>query len=57
MTDSDHLVRLEAATSLAQCPTSASAMALRDALNDNSETVRQAAQRSLEIIDENTKAT
>jgi HEAT repeat protein len=52
LTDTDHLVRLEAVTTLAHCPTQASAMALREALSDNSETVRQAAQQSLEMIDE-----
>jgi HEAT repeat protein len=46
--DEDHLVRLEAATALGNCVSSASVAALTAALDDTSETVRQAVERSLQ---------
>jgi hypothetical protein len=45
--DDDHLVRMEAATALAQAATPGSVAALQEALSDSSEMVREAAQRSL----------
>ncbi len=47
VSDEDHLVRVEAATALAQCPTVAAQEALREALTDNSFAVQQAAEESL----------
>jgi hypothetical protein len=46
--DEDHLVRMEAAVTLAKSLSPASVAALTEALNDKSEVVRQAAQRSLQ---------
>jgi HEAT repeat protein len=47
--DEDHLVRAEAAAALAQCSSTASRLALEDALNDRSGTVQEAAKKSLRI--------
>jgi len=47
--DEDHLVRAEAAAALAQCSSAASRLALEDALNDRSETVQEAAKKSLRM--------
>jgi HEAT repeat protein len=47
LADEDHMVRLEAATALAQCASPASRQALERACGDSSEVVRQAARRSL----------
>ncbi len=46
--DDDHLVRMEAATTLGKSVSPASVAALTAALDDKSEVVRQAAQRSLQ---------
>ena len=46
--DEDHLVRMEAAVTLGKSVSPASVAALTEALNDKSEVVRLAAQRSLE---------
>ena len=46
--DEDHLVRMEAAVTLGKSVSPASVAALTEALNDKSEVVRQAAQRSLQ---------
>jgi hypothetical protein len=48
--DEDHMVRVEAATTLAHSPTPTSRQSLKEALNDTSEIVRQAAQRSLQTM-------
>ncbi len=45
--DEDHLVRMEAATTLGMSVSAASVAALTEVLNDKSEAVRQAAQQSL----------
>lgn len=45
--DEDHLVRMEAATALSNAAAPGSVAALQHALNDSSEVVREAAQRSL----------
>ena len=45
--DEDHLVRMEAATVLADAATPGSVAALQEVLSDSSEVVREAAQRSL----------
>lgn len=45
--DEDHLVRAQAATTLAQCTSTASRRALEEALGDRSHTVREAASASL----------
>jgi len=46
--DEDHLVRAEAATVLGRCPSATARQALHAALTDRSQTVREAARRSLE---------
>jgi HEAT repeat protein len=46
--DEDHLVRMEAVVTLGRCHSPASVAALTEALNDKSEVVRLAAQRSLQ---------
>jgi len=46
--DEDHLVRMEAAVTLGKAASPAGVAALTEALNDKSEIVRQAAQRSLQ---------
>lgn len=48
--DDDHFVRADAAASLGQCDTNASREALRAALVDRSVAVREAAERSLEML-------
>jgi HEAT repeat protein len=45
--DEDHMVRVEAAAALACCTSSASRLALENALGDRSQTVREAAQKGL----------
>lgn len=45
--DDDHLVRMEAAMALADCPSDNSRLALRDALLDRSVSVQNAAERAL----------
>ncbi len=47
LADEDHLVRMEAATALAEAVTPGGVAALKQALADSSEVVREAAQRSL----------
>jgi HEAT repeat protein len=53
LNDEDHLVRMEAAVALGKSFSPASVAALTEAMNDKSEVVRQAAQRSLEQAFEN----
>jgi HEAT repeat protein len=54
--DEDHLVRVEAARALGQCDSVAAYAALREAENDRSLTVREAAAASLEQIGKNSPA-
>lgn len=49
--DEDHVIRSEAAMTLASCPTNTTRQALEEALNDRSQTVQEAARRSLETLD------
>jgi HEAT repeat protein len=51
--DEDHLVRMEAAAALAHGATPAATLALQQALNDSSEVVRAAAERSLAEAEQN----
>lgn len=46
--DDDHVVRIEAAAALAECPTEKTRLALRDALLDRNAAVKNAAQRALD---------
>jgi hypothetical protein len=48
--DEDHIVRADAAATLAASRSAASVSALTDALKDNNELVREAAQRSLQTV-------
>jgi hypothetical protein len=49
--DEDHVIRSEAALTLAGCPTNTTRQALEEALNDRSQTVQEAARKSLAILD------